>query len=478
MTKKLCLSFLLGISFIAITIFVSRQEHSPYGLAVSKEHENLPLKAEGQLPLWLEGTLIRNSAIPILQNGKPAVHLFDGLAMLHRFALHRGNIKYSNRFLRSKEYDSVVKRGVIDYRSFAGAPKNKDTAPVSESKLVKNASVNVFRYAEDYVALTEVPLPARFDLLTLDTLGSFQFKDALPKEKCWESAHPHRDSVTGTIFNFLIEFGQKSYYVLYRIKEGSSSREMLSKIPVELPSYMHSFAMTEHFLILTEFPFLLNPHDLLTSGKPFIDNFQWLPERGTRFLVIDKSSGKIVYDIISEPIFSFHHANAYEKDGEIMIDLMAYSSIALHPDIFPQATRLPNKGTEWSRLMRYRLNLQNSGLIASTLLEEEGEYPRIDDRLDGKPYRYLYMTTKNGVAKLDLQTGDLTKWQQKNATAMEPVFVPEPHSKEEDTGVILTIVEENENAYLLILDAKTLIEMARAELPHLIPGSFHGQFFD
>ena len=59
------------------------------------------------------------------------------------------------------------------------------------------------------------------------------------------------DISSNEIVNFLIEFGRQSYYVLYRMKEGSSSREVIAKVPVDMPSYMHSFAMTEHYLILT-----------------------------------------------------------------------------------------------------------------------------------------------------------------------------------------------------------------------------------
>ena len=60
----------------------------------------------------------------------------------------------------------------------------------------------------------------------------------------------------------------------------------------------------------------------------------------------------------------------------------------------------------------------------------------------------------------------------------EPVFVSRPGAEAEDDGVLLSVVLDAaaERSYLLILDAADLSELARAEAPHHIPFSFHGQF--
>lgn len=56
--------------------------------------------------------------------------------------------------------------------------------------------------------------------------------------------------------------------------------------------------------------------------------------------------------------------------------------------------------------------------------------------------------------------------------------LPEPSA--EDDGVLLSVVldAERENSFLLVLDAHTLEELARAAVPHHIPFGFHGQFYD
>ncbi len=48
----------------------------------------------------------------------------------------------------------------------------------------------------------------------------------------------------------------------------------------------------------------------------------------------------------------------------------------------------------------------------------------------------------------------------------------------EDDGVLLSVVLDADagTSFLLVLDARDLSELARAEAPHHIPFGFHGQF--
>ena len=381
---------LLPMSILLWMMLAKKLSHS-LELGVEREETEKLLQVKGKFPDWLEGVLVRNSSIPIYQKGEQVSHGFDGLAMLHGFVFNEGKVFYTNRFIDSQQHDAVVNKGISQYAGFASAPslwQKVQNFFTASDQWVNNASVNVFKYGNHYVALTETPLPACFDLKTLNTLGSFNYQDNLPKSKCWESAHPHLDLPSNEIVNFLIEFGRQSYYVLYRMKEGSSSREVIAKVPVEAPSYMHSFAMTEHYLILTEFPTIVILLDLLLKSRPFIHNFTWQPDKGTRFIVVERNSGKVIAQMLTDPFFSFHHANAYEtKNGdEIIIDLIAYPDISGMSSIFPQALLLTDN-PEWQRrLMRYHLSLNKNQILAEVLLEKDVEFPRINDKLDGKNY--------------------------------------------------------------------------------------------
>jgi carotenoid cleavage dioxygenase-like enzyme len=262
-------------------------------------------------------------------------------------------------------------------------------------------------------------------------------------------------------------------YTLYHIEDHFSERKILANIPVQEPSYMHSFAITENYVVFTEFPFVVKPLDLMISGQPFIKNFRWKPERGTQFIVIEKQSGKVVGTYTTKPFFSFHHANAFEQNNEIVLDIVTYpdAHIVMEPH-FDQYT---------SQLERFTLSLETGDIKSEILFEKSHEFPRISESYDGLPYTYLYAAgfAPERLYKINTKTKEVLTWFQEGCSPGEPVFVPAPGASEEDEGVVLTVVidRKHNGSFLLILDGKTFAEVGRAEAPHLIPAGFHGQYY-
>ena len=82
------------------------------------------------------------------------------------------------------------------------------------------------------------------------------------------------------------------------------------------------------------------------------------------------------------------------------------------------------------------------------------------------------------IVAADLTTRTTTVWSEPGCYPGEPVFVAEPGATEENEGVLLSVVLDASagTSFLLVLDAATLDERARAEFPHHIPFGFHGQF--
>src|SRR5258708_33831993 len=81
---------------------------------------------------------------------------------------------------------------------------------------------------------------------------------------------------------------------------------------VSEPAYMHSFALTDRWLVLAEFPFVGNPLALALSGRPYIENYPWKPERGTRFTLVDRATGRAATTSAGVACSPFHNANASE----------------------------------------------------------------------------------------------------------------------------------------------------------------------
>jgi carotenoid cleavage dioxygenase-like enzyme len=85
----------------------------------------------------------------------------------------------------------------------------------------------------------------------------------------------------------------------------------------------------------------------------------------------------------------------------------------------------------------------------------------------------------DSIVKVDVATGATQTWWCEHCYPGEPVFVGAPGRTGEGEGVLLSVVFDalRGTSFLLVLDALTLSEIARAECPHHIPFGFHGNYF-
>lgn len=212
---------------------------------------------------------------------------------------------------------------------------------------------------------------------------------------------------------------------------------------------MHSFGMTEDAIILVEFPLVVNSLKLLLSNKGFIQNYEWKPERGTHFSVINKANGT-VKSWTSEPFFSFHHINAFNHNGDIWLDISAYPDTALI-DAFYTGNLLAGKPIPTAEFRRYRLPANSQTATYETLSSHSIELPRLNYRqANSQPYHYTYGISNrpdrpgdifNHLVKVDVQHRRDTLWFEDNCYPGEPVFVAAPRATTEDEGVLLSTVE-------------------------------------
>jgi carotenoid cleavage dioxygenase-like enzyme len=138
---------------------------------------------------------------------------------------------------------------------------------------------------------------------------------------------------------------------------------------------------------------------------------------------------------------------------------------------------------------RYRLPLKGPSVVTVEQLADCAiELPRINyARCNGSAYRYAYgmgdgpsgRWESTPIVKLDVERGEADVWAQDGAYPGEPIFVAAPDGPHEDSGALLSIVLDTErrSSYLLVLDAETMQEHARAHVPHHIPFGVHGQFY-
>lgn len=430
----------------------------------------------------MTGTLLRNGPGRFDLARQSYRHWFDGLAQLHRFELAAGQVTYSSRYLHSQDYLQSQVDGKIAYPAFASDPcwtLFRRLKALFWPDVTKNPNVNLGRLDGRWLALTELPMPIEFDPETLATVGVFNFAD--PGADGLTTAHPHQDR--GRWLNFGLRFGRRTAYHFYHF-DGSARRQPVAAVPQSPVSYVHSFGLTPRHLVLALFPFVVHPLRLLMRCRPFIENFRWRPERGTTFCLIDRATGE-VRRVEGPPIFAFHHVNAYEDRDEVVVDLVGYPDATLIDTLYLDSLRR-EAPVPAGRLYRYRLPPRGQARL-EWCSEETIELPRLDyARCNGRPYRYTYGVSLrpdqpdlfNQLVRLDVENRTSRIWLEDGCYPGEPVFVARPGGQGENDGVVLSVILDTnrQQSFLLVLDAASFAELARARVPEAIPFGFHGDF--
>jgi beta,beta-carotene 9',10'-dioxygenase len=442
--------------------------------------DSLPLR--GTLPDWLQGSLIRTGPARWEVGERTMNHWFDGLAMLHRFAFDGGSVSYANRFLEGKAYRAAQEKGEISYSEFATDPCRslfQRATSMFSPKLSDNANVNLARLGERFIAMTETPIPVQFDAETLETAGvAYEVPGMLT------TAHPHLDRASKGMLNYAAALGARNQYRFFLLRPEAERPEVIARLGVREPAYMHSFGLTERWLVLAEFPYVVNPLRLALSGRPYIENYRWKPERGTRFTLIDRATGEATGPFEAEPCFGFHHVNAFEQDGEVIADVVVFKDAGIVEDLYLDRLRAGKPVAE-PEVRRFRIRPGQTAVAEERLVDDGFDLPRINyGRCNERPYRYAWGVGVGPggwlerIVKADVVERSTADWSEPGSYPGEPVFVAAPGAEGEDDGVLLSVVLDSDRGVssLLVLDAATLEELARAEAPHHIPFGFHGQF--
>ena len=442
------------------------------------------LPVAGEVPAWLTGALVRVTPALLDVGGRGVAHWFDGLAMLNRFGFADGQVSYGSRFIESRAYEGA-KEGELRHGGFATDPCRsifKRVQQVFSPDITDNPNVNLARIGERYIAMTETPMPVEFDAETLETLGHVEYADKLKAHVT--TAHPHHNRERDELVNYVARFSRVSEYVLYGLPAGGASRRVIARMPVKEPAYMHAFGMSGSYLILAEYPLRVNPLKLAFSGKPFIENYTWRGDEPVKFQVFERATGRHRGTYETDGFFCFHHVNAFERGGELVLDLCAYEDATVIDSLYLDETG-PRGKLPPVQLRRYTVELDGGGVRSEPLADGNLELPRIDyGRRNTRDYSYAYFTGSgedwiDRLVKVDVRDGTRSEWSEDGCYPGEPVFVREPGTEAEDAGVVLSVVLDARagRSFLLVLDAGSFEEIARAEAPHHIPFGFHGQFF-
>jgi carotenoid cleavage dioxygenase len=448
------------------------------GISVSDTVENVYLKGNfapvheevvaydlpvtGSLPVELAGRYLRNGPNPIGPIDLRTHHWFVGTGMVHGVRLRDGKAEwYRNRYVRGDEVAAA--QGLpplpgLRHPMFGGASPN----------------TNVIGHAGATWAIVESGgLPVQLD----DELESIRYVDF---DGAWPgsfSAHPKRDPVTGELH--LVGYYWEWDHVKYVVVRADGSIRKVVEVPVPGRIMVHDVGITDSSILFFDLPVTFQL-EALGEGYPF--PYRWDPDYHSRVGVLprDGDAGDVRWADV-EPCYVFHPLNAYDlPDGRIVVD------VARHPQMFATDFNGPDEGAP--TLDRWTID-PSAGKVLEERLDDRGqEFPRVDERLVGKPHRYGYCAsfeaapiTHGALVKHDFELGTTTTHAYGDGQASgEGVFIPRSDDAAEDDGWVMSLVYDaaTDRSDLVILDAQNFAgePVATVHLPRRVPYGFHGNW--
>ncbi|XP_022104783.1 beta,beta-carotene 9',10'-oxygenase-like isoform X2 [Acanthaster planci] len=492
--------------------------------------EPLQANIKGKVPEWVDGSLLRNGPGKFDVGPDTYEHWFDGLAVLLRYNIHKGMVTYQSRFLRSDSYIKAMEQNRIVMSEF-GTVAQPDPCQSYLGRFLSrfvprtftdNCNINWAQYGDEFYAVTDGTLMRKVNPNSLETLHKVDISDRIAVHST--SSHPHT-AKDGTVYGLGSRFSYRSSYNIIKIPphdqdvkgDPLSNASILCSIPASgtYPTFYHSFAMTDNYFVFVEQSAVINLLKVLYAQlffKSYIIGMEFHDERPTRFHVVKRYSGELLPQIYTSiPFLSFHHINAYEEAGHLVIDMCIYEDGSILRDInlkdlrngvkpaqFGKAKRfvLPVGETiedyrggsrpNWLEIFKADVTLKEDGsvyCVPQVIADRNVEFPRMNYELyNGKPYRFFYANggeLNQKLLKVDTKSVTSEEWFEDGCFPSEPIFVRSPDCKSEDDGVVLSSVvdlRKGKHSFLLVLDARDFTEVARAEVEAEVSFGYHGMF--
>ncbi|MET8702526.1 carotenoid oxygenase family protein [Kitasatospora sp. NPDC004723] len=435
---------------------------------VTEEVTAYDLPVTGRIPAHLNGRYLRTGPNP-LGVEDPAAHLWTlGEGMVHGVRIRDGRAEwYRNRWVRSA---SVADR--------LGEPRRG--GPVDE-RMDFAPNVQVAGLNGRTFALIEGGLKPYELTYELDTVGACDLGGT--PEGYTANAHSVFDPRTRELHSLAFLYGVEA--VQHIVMDDTGTVRRATTIPTPGSPYMHDFALTEQYVVLFDGPVVFSAAHLGT-GVPFV----WDDNHQARVGVMPREGGEVRWFEIA-PSLVGHTLNAYEDGTDVVVDIVRH----------PEGFTIRDVGRSRPTLDRWTVDLAGGGRVREERLDDRvQEFPRLNPRYTGRPYRYGYAAAvelyapptgvdnprpdegfSNALLKHDLLRGTTEAHEFGRFGAVgEGVFVAGENPAAEDDGYVMAYVHNPERgaADLVILAAQDFggEPVARIHLPVRVPLGLHGNW--
>lgn len=548
-------------------------------LAAGFATQSLPIEkhvmtAIGRVPEWLQGTLYRNVPNTYEAGEDEAWAWVDALASIHSLHFNGSAIvQHQAKDLETRSFKSAKKNGRFNFNGYM-TPKHggkrptgghlpfpcsspSSTAPCKPNPMLGNSAstiqefhpdpvVDILGFAMDpnvaiqkftrkdgtemLLALTDQTLYTSFDSKTLSTLdeGPCTWEDCkgplseLKSAQAVSAAHWKYDFKTGEHFNFAGYFnpvlGDGYKMIKYVDGDPEFKRSFGPEFKVRKGSHLsfvHSFHLTQNYMILQQPPAFYSMKDILS--KPAYNASYYDADVPTEWHILERSTGKKVahFDAskvrwlgrrltgqtyfrqegVPGSIFHSHTVNAFENaDGSITMDFIGWPDMAIFYgiglELMVDNPRDYQETWEPARLTRCIINASaDHSCDCEILVDKNFGLPNFNvERFQSKPYNFVYGTSivdkktsdfVDQLVKVDISKRDITHiWSQADCFVTEPVFIANPAGSAEDDGIVLSIIYDamRGTSFTLVLDAADFSELARVDVGYAIQPHYHGRF--
>ena len=260
--------------------------------------------------------------------------------------------------------------------------------------------------------------------------------------------------------------------------------ELLTEKPAL--AFLHDYYLTDNHVV---FPDLSLRFDSKNLTSDYRSPFYFDDDYKMRFGVISREHSEgdeIQWFTTDIPGHIWHTINGWEQTAED-----GSREIVLYAPVFPSypsTVPIHTPDEPHAHLYVFRLNLDSGEVVEQTqLLDHFYERPSFNTAYLGKPSRYAYLLDEqgsggimgSGVMKYDLVERQTVKYfDYGDHLGGEALFVSRPNPQAEDDGYLVDLLMSEQGAYLVIIDAASMEELAKLHLPQRVPYGVHACWLD